>query len=914
VHAGAKEVTVSNRGRGQGWIRRNVAIACVTLASSACTSSKPTPSRSEQALEAKEQHLATDRIGVRFVYPFESEEAQAVIKAMGLPLIARHNDRIASFSLEKNASLEEIWGLAEDLSKKHPKGIIQAGVVELTPRPESPNEPSVRVVTRELIAEFPETISSEAARAIIAEQGVEILKEHPYVAGQYLGRVPTGVDPREVAAELERKGARYSHPNYLLVDQDRETIPTDTYFPRQWHHKNDGAPITIPGIPSPRRATPDADIDTTLAWDFSRGAVSWPVVAILEGKPADLAHPDYAENIVGEAVFRDCDSTPTMPCEAYVESEFAHASASAGLVAARDNGEGVVGVCPECRLHIVGAQGSTWSKALAFDYAVANGADIISNSWGLTMVPTNLSEAISRATSAGRGGRGAVVVFAMHSTGGWSEDCLGATPDISAREDVIAVSAVSDMNERAPAGYGDCADILAPSEMGILSIATTDVRGPAGINYSIFRTRECDGLPDAADTDYTFCAGGTSAATPIAAGVAGLALAQRPELGRRDVQRLLQDTADKVEPATAAYEPSTGFSRPSAPPLPELPVGSTHAYGRVNAYEAVRIVGTFAGGGNRGVDLFMRDNALDWGNTEQPSNALMERTRGFIPHWESVDIKVDAPPYEATPPTAQTFDAFRDEPASGGQDNRVYVRVHSRGVQPATNVNVRLYWTFAGTSLPRLPYDFWARFPDDIDTPQWKSARLDAPLDPISVHYSGASVAGTADDRSRIVRFVFSAPEVDPSRPDPTHHCLLAVADTAQDRIRGAAHPERNVDVINPRDNNVTQRNIHVIGPGRRHSLPYEESIFVHNPTGAAATTVLRAEAPKGWQVTMDSVPLDQPFSMAADESKLAWIKVYSPSLDSEGTVRIIQEIVDPKSGERSVLGGSTYRFEAKSP
>ena len=54
--------------------------------------------------------------------------------------------------------------------------------------------------------------------------------------------------------------------------------------------------------------------------------------------------------------------------------------------------------------------------------------------------------------------------------------------------------------------------------------------------------------------------------------------------------------------------------------------------------------------GRGGVDVFIRDNRLDWGNTEQPSSVTFEQTRGFIPYWQSVDIKVDAPPFRTAPP------------------------------------------------------------------------------------------------------------------------------------------------------------------------------------------------------------------------------------------------------------------------
>src|SRR3546814_8790554 len=40
-----------------------------------------------------------------------------------------------------------------------------------------------------------------------------------------------------------------------------------------------------------------------------------------------------------------------------------------------------------------------------------------------------------------------------------------------------------------------------------------------------------------------------------------------------DLQRILQDTADKIEPTVAAYDPDTGFSSPTAEP-PPMPLNS----------------------------------------------------------------------------------------------------------------------------------------------------------------------------------------------------------------------------------------------------------------------------------------------------------------------------------------------------
>lgn len=151
-----------------------------------------------------------------------------------------------------------------------------------------------------------------------------------------------------------------------------------------------------------------------------------------------------------------------------------------------------------------------------------------------------------------------------------------------------------------------------------------------------------DGLSEPSDPSYLNCFAGTSASAPLAAGAAGLLLSVRSGLDRVQVQRLLQDTTDKIDPSRGAYDPATGFGSPWRYVKQRDPVKggwravradlpATHAWGRINAFEAVRIVAPSTTkwsrnddqwrGGN-GVDVFIRDNKLDWGNTEQQFHAV----------------------------------------------------------------------------------------------------------------------------------------------------------------------------------------------------------------------------------------------------------------------------------------------------
>jgi len=100
-------------------------------------------------------------------------------------------------------------------------------------------------------------------------------------------------------------------------------------------------------------------------------------------------------------------------------------------------------------------------------------------------------------------------------------------------------------------------DFLAPSAAGYYltaPILTTDRSGEPGYDVS----------------DYTDIFGGTSAAAPMAAGVAGLILSAAPELTAAEVRRLMQETADKVGP-----EPYVDGRN------------DRYGYGRINAHRAL---------------------------------------------------------------------------------------------------------------------------------------------------------------------------------------------------------------------------------------------------------------------------------------------------------------------------------------
>jgi subtilisin family serine protease len=125
---------------------------------------------------------------------------------------------------------------------------------------------------------------------------------------------------------------------------------------------------------------------------------------------------------------------------------------------------------------------------------------------------------------------------------------------------VLAVGVADHRDRLGGAGYGPCIDLVAPAKpesRTTLGVLTTDRAGLDGY----------------ADGGYHETFGGTSAAAPLVAGIAGLLLSLNPELTRTELEQLLEHTADKIDAANAGYD-ARGFS-------------TRAGFGRVNAARAL---------------------------------------------------------------------------------------------------------------------------------------------------------------------------------------------------------------------------------------------------------------------------------------------------------------------------------------
>ena len=206
-----------------------------------------------------------------------------------------------------------------------------------------------------------------------------------------------------------------------------------------------------------------------------------------------------------------------------------HGTKCAGIIAAAgDNGLDVTGVCWTARimaLKILGSDGdgSAADAVPAIYYAVANGADIISGSWGGEDPSEAIKEAIEYAHREG--------VIVVAAAGNEDSD----TPFYPAAYSSVFAVAATESNDRRwyLSNYGDWVDIAAPGR-NILSIR------PA--------MESAGGDQD----EFTGRTSGTSMAAPHVSGACALLLSANPLLTSDELEQMLLSMADPITPGICA--------------------------------------------------------------------------------------------------------------------------------------------------------------------------------------------------------------------------------------------------------------------------------------------------------------------------------------------------------------------------
>ncbi|PIX61977.1 hypothetical protein CO057_03360 [Candidatus Uhrbacteria bacterium CG_4_9_14_0_2_um_filter_41_50] len=319
-----------------------------------------------------------------------------------------------------------------------------------------------------------------------------------------------------------------SMPTFVFAE-----VPNDAFYDQQWYLEQIGAPN---------------------AWDTQTGS-NEIIIAVLD-TGVDLDHPDlvnnlwkntgeisrnsidddsngYVDDIFGWDFIND-DNSPTPDTGLEASSEAVnHGSLIAGIVGAGgDNKIGVSGInwnisIMSVRILDAVGSGDANTVAQAVYYAVDNGADVINMSFTGNVNDPILRNAVKFAYE-----QGVVIVSALGNEGE-DVDNYPVFPACYKSSDgnddwVIGVASLGKSDKRSVfSNYGStCTDLSAPGE---------DIYGVSYFNPS-----------DGYDDKYVGGWSGTSMASPMVAGAAGILLSQYPNLTPTQVRNALKLSVDPV--------------------------------------------------------------------------------------------------------------------------------------------------------------------------------------------------------------------------------------------------------------------------------------------------------------------------------------------------------------------------------
>ncbi len=303
-------------------------------------------------------------------------------------------------------------------------------------------------------------------------------------------------------ADLEaRRAALGALPGVLFAERNGVGqgggLPVDdTFLGAEWQLENTGQ----------SGGTPGADIDAPDAWLLQRGDPS-VIVAVLD-TGIDAGHPAFIGRLLRGTDTVNDDDDP--------DADHPHGIFVTGLLAANaDDGHGIAGVDHRCTILPVKVldannNGTTMDLIQGLDFARQSGAHVVS----MSLVGFSGTQALQNALAASRAA-GQILVACGGNGGLGSAD----TSWPGASDDTLAIGWTDDNDARSnQSGSGLALDFMAPG-VQVVTVAETH-----------------------ADDMSPFS--GCSAATPIAAGIVSLLLAQDPTLDQDRLLELLRLSAD----------------------------------------------------------------------------------------------------------------------------------------------------------------------------------------------------------------------------------------------------------------------------------------------------------------------------------------------------------------------------------
>ncbi|HEX17686.1 MAG TPA: hypothetical protein ENG60_04685, partial [Thermoplasmatales archaeon] len=302
---------------------------------------------------------------------------------------------------------------------------------------------------------------------------------------------------------------------YVEIDQVcklMSTYPNDPLFPQQWS----------------LNSSTDHDIDAPEAWDYERGDKEVVIAVIDTG--VDYYHPDLASNIwinsdeiPGNGIdddnngyIDDINGWNFIFNDSLAFDGNGHGTGCAGIIGAvGNNSKDIAGICWNCSIMPVKCFPDTGVTSFAsivakgIVYAVDNGADIISMSFGTYGDSRVLRDAIRYAY-----GKGVILIAAA----GNDNTSLKSYP--AGYPEVISVGATDEQDKKADfSNYGSWIDVAAPGDQ-ILSLAPYN------------NTQQMTG---------------TSAACAHVAGISALLMSFNDSVDAEVIRTLLKSGAEKID-------------------------------------------------------------------------------------------------------------------------------------------------------------------------------------------------------------------------------------------------------------------------------------------------------------------------------------------------------------------------------
>lgn len=359
----------------------------------------------------------------------------------------------------------------------------------------------------------------------------------PVLQGAYIWSYESSSNIVLELEELYYNGDIESFSPLITNQQITRSIPNDEDFNDQWHLRNTGQ----------TSGTSGEDANVTSVWNSYTGT---GIIISVVDDGLDKDHPDISPNYSPTHSYdwcnSDSDPTPT--------SNNGHGTAAGGVAAAAgDNSIHVSGAAYNATLG-----GSTLIACWSGDSLEANALsflndeiDIYTNSWGPSDNGQTLSApgplmlaAFEEDAYQGRNGLGNIITWAAGN---------GLTSDDNANYDgwansrfTIAVSAITHYGEQSYYSEPGANILIAAHSNGDgEAITTTDIHDNPDISSD-------DAGYDNGNVTNSF--GGTSSATPLAAGVIALILEANENITWRDLQHILVNSARKNDPNDSSWE------------------------------------------------------------------------------------------------------------------------------------------------------------------------------------------------------------------------------------------------------------------------------------------------------------------------------------------------------------------------